>query len=169
MTTMSEKRDPEVLSGWQCWVEVAIVVALLGLFGFLAYHQAANTGFFTEKFGSLEMLCLYGPLLLATIAPIIRAVNGRRYPARPYEAIASLSLALGSLWLLSVFPFNFAHLADALPTGLHFLLAWVTDGMGRTLLILQIIIAPISALLATWRYLTIRERETIMRPRRRML
>jgi len=154
------KTDPEVLTPSQRWLEIMIVAALLLLFTFLAYHQLANTGFFTARFGSLEMVCLYGPILLATAAPIVRASTGRRNPARPLEAAASLFLAIGSLWLLNVFPFSFVHLADTLPAPVRFVLAWVTDDIGRIPLILQVIIGPISALLTIWKYISIRRRES---------
>jgi hypothetical protein len=133
---------------------------MLLLFGFLAYHQIANTGFFTAKFGMLEMVCLYGPILLGITAPAVRAWTGYRNPARPFEAAASLFLAVGSLWLVIVFPLNYAHLADALPSTIRFVLAWVTDDIGKAVLVLQVIIGPISALLTIWKYLSIRHRES---------
>jgi hypothetical protein len=34
------------------------------LCGFFAAHQLAHTGFFTAQFGLVEMLCVYGPILL---------------------------------------------------------------------------------------------------------
>jgi hypothetical protein len=159
MNAVNEQTDKEVLTAPQRWVEIIIVVALLLLLGFFAYHQWANTGFFTARFGQLEMLCLYGPLLLALAAPAIRATTGRRNPGRPFEAATSLFLALGSLWLLIVFPFDYSHLADALPGAIHFVLAWVTNDIGKAVLILQVIIGPISAALTAWKYLSIRRRE----------
>lgn len=150
--------DKEVLSTPARWGEFVMVAAMLFLLGFLVYHQSVNSGFFTSKFGTLEMVCLYGPILLSFAAPIVRAVTGRRNPARPFDAATNLFLGLGSLWLLIVFPFDFTHLADTLPTGLRFVLAWVTNDIGRIPLILQIIVGPISALLNAWRYTIIRRR-----------
>jgi hypothetical protein len=105
------------------------------------------------------MLCLYGPLLLGVTAPAVRAVTGYRNPGRPFEVLTSLFLLLGSLWLLTVFPFNFAHLADALPGPIHFILAWMTNDIGRLLMVLQIIISPITALFTTGKYLSVRRQE----------
>ncbi len=164
MNTVIAKTDNEVLTPRRRWMEVIIVVACLLLFGFLAYHQFANTGLFTARFGPLEMFCLYGPLLFALVAPAVRALTGRRNPARPFEAAASLFLALGSLWLLIVFPFDYAHLADALPGPLHFVLAWVTNDIGRLVLILQVIVGPISAFLTTWKYLSFHSRTPAAMP-----
>jgi hypothetical protein len=159
MKTGREKTDKEVLTAGQRWGELISVVAMLLLFGFFAYHQAANTGFFTAKFGALEMFCLYGPILVSLAAPVVRAVSGRRNPARPFDVVTYVFLAMAALWLLMVFPFNFSHLADALPGALHFVLAWITNEIGKVVLILQVIIGPISAILTTWKYLSLRRRE----------
>jgi hypothetical protein len=160
MNVVAEKANKEILSVPQRWLELAIVPGMLLLLGFFLRHQSANTGFFTAKFGALEMVCLYGPIFLSLVAPVIRAFSGRRNPARPYEAVTRLLLALGSLWLLIVFPFNFSHLADILPSGIQFLLAWVSDDLGKVLLLLQIVIGPFSAALTGWRYFAASRRET---------
>jgi hypothetical protein len=160
MNKLEEKTDREILSSLQRGAEVFFIVCMLLLFGFLLYHQIANTGFFTAKFGPLEMLCLYGPLLLGLTAPAVRALTGERNPARPFEAATSLFLAVGSLWLLIVFPLNYAHLADTLPGAIRFVLAWVTDDIARVVLILQFIIGPISALTTIWKYWSVRQHET---------
>jgi hypothetical protein len=124
------------------------------LFGFLLYHQLANTGFFTEKFTGLEMLCLYGPLLVGISPLLIRAWIGQRNPARPFDATSSLLLAAGSLWLFTVFPFDYSHLADALPGALRFVLAWVTNDIARIVLVLQVVLGLGSAAVTLWRYFT---------------
>ena len=167
MTTFEEKTDKNRLTLPQRVGEVISVICLILLFSFFIYHQIAKTGFFTDKFGTLEMFCLYIPLLLGISAPAIRACTGHRNTARPFEAAASLCLALGSLWLLIVFPLNYTHLADALPTAIHFVLAWVTDDMAKFVLLLQVIIGPISALLTMWKYFSNRQQETEPAFRRR--
>ena len=160
MSTIVQKQDRETLSYLARWGEVVIIGMLLFLLAFLVYHQTANTGFFTDDFGPLEMACLYGPLLFALIAPAVRAITGRRNPGRPFEAATSLFLAAGSLWLLNVFPFNFAHLADPLPQSIQFVLAWVTDDIGKIVLLLQIIIGPVTAIFITWKFLSVRQHES---------
>lgn len=134
--------------------QLVIVGMMVLLTGFFVYHQYTHTGFFTDKFGTWEMLALYGPILLGMAAPLSRGLNGHRNPARPLEALGSLALALGSLWLLVVFPFDYAHLADPLPQVSRFVMSWITDNIGRLLLILQIIIGPIAALLQMWKFIT---------------
>lgn len=156
MNTSANKPNHETLSPLQRGLELGIVLSMLLLLAFLVYHQVANTGFYTASFGPLEMLCLYGPILVALIAPTVRALTGRRNSARPFEIGDSVFLTLGSLWLLIVFPFSFPHLADALPGFLRFILAWVPDDIGRLLLILQVIISPISAGLTAIRFFAVR-------------
>jgi len=140
------KSEAESVTAAQRWAELLVVAAMLLLFSIFKYHQVANTGFFSTKFGLLEMCCLYGPILVLWIAPLLGDTSGQRNQARPFDAAANLSPAIGSLWLLIVFPFNFAHLADFLPQTLLFATSWITNGIGKMLLMMQIIICPVVAL-----------------------
>jgi len=157
-----KKTDNETLTPTQRWTGLLVIVGMLLLAGFFAYHQFTNTGFFTAKFGSLEMLCLYGPILVSFAAPIARAMSGRQNPGRPFDAATNLSLAAGSLWLWIVFPFNFAHLGDVFPNALRFATSWITNDIGKLLLLLQAIIGPITALLTILKYLSIRRQSPAM-------
>jgi len=156
MQTSVEKDGNEILTPLQRWTGLATVVAMLLVLGFFAFHQLAGTGFFVATFGSWEMVCLYGPILVSFAAPIIRALSGRKNPARPFEVATNLSLALGSLWLVIVFPFNFSHLADVLPDAIRFIFSWITNDIGKAVLILQVIIGTVAALLTTFKYLSVR-------------
>ncbi len=154
-----ETNDQEILTRQQRWLELLVLPAMLLLSAFLVYHQVADTGFFTEKFGTMEMLGLYVPIVANLLPPIARALTGRRNPARPFEAATSLLLMAGSLWLVIVFPFDYSHLADILPAAIRPLLAWVTDGLGKALLIFQVIIGLPSASIALWKYSSIRSQK----------
>jgi hypothetical protein len=158
MNTIGAKKDKDLLTLGQRWGELITVLVMLLLLGFFIDHQTAQTGFYTANFGAGEMVCLYGPILCSFAAPLVRAVTGQRNPARPFEAATNLFLAIGAFWLLIVFPFNFAYLADALPGSLHFVLAWVTNDMGKIVLILQIVIGLIIALVTLSIYLFRRRR-----------
>ncbi len=160
MNAYGTAADKEHLPIWQRGMESVSIVLMVGLFGFMVYHQQTNSGFFTEKFGALEMACLYVPMALAVSAMLIRVLTGQQQPARPVEILRSLALGLGSLWLLIVFPFNFAHLTDTLPETLRVVLSWITNDIGRILLILQAVFGPISALVTAWQYVSIRHRRT---------
>jgi hypothetical protein len=152
MQSETKKRDSENLTLGQRGVEVITGLAVIFLLGFLVYHDVAATGFYTAEFGFLERVALYGPLILSPAAPWTRAITGRRNPARLAEALTSLCLALGSLWLLIIFPLDYTHLSDALPGPLRPLLDWVTDDLARFILILQVIIGPITAIILIGRY-----------------
>jgi len=161
MNTSRSDKDSENLNLGQRVLELIFTVLMVFLLGFFVYHQQTNSGYFTEKYGALEMLCLYVPIALAISAMLVRVWTGQRQPARPLEVLRNLLLGLGSLWLLTVFPFNFTHLADTLPEAMRFVLGWLTNDMGRILLILQIVIGPITALVTAWQYMTLRHRDKL--------
>ncbi len=150
--TKSEK----AMSPARRWSGVYTLVLLILLFIFFALHQKRQTGFFTSKFGPAEMVALYLPILVAMIAPIVRMVQGRNRTALLVDTISDVCLAVGSLWLRHTFPFDFTHLAGVFPAGFPFAIAWLNDGIGRIILLLQIIIGFISALTSIVTY--IRER-----------
>ena len=150
------KPDREILTTQMRWFEVSFDLPMVLLFGFFALHQLTNTGFFTPKFGSLEMLALYGPIIVALIAPAVRALTGRRNPARPWDVAMQLSLAAGSLYLFIVFPFSFAHLSDVLPGALRFFIAWISDDIGKILMVLQVLLGPVNAVTTMVKYFSVR-------------
>ncbi len=159
MTLNHEKeKSSKPLSPTRRWGGLYTVGILLLLLLFFTIHQRRNTGFFTDKFGPVEMVALYFPIILSMAAPILRAAQGRVEPARLVEAISDVCLALGAIWLRNTFPFNFTHLADLFPTTVHFVLAWMNDGVGRLILLLQIIFGIISAFATFGGYLTERRR-----------
>ena len=164
MKTVGEQSEKEVLTPAQRGGEVISLAVMLLVFSFFADHQVAHTGFYTAKFGTMEMVCLYGPMLLSLAAPVVRAVTGRRNPARPFEVVTNVFLAIAAVYLLLVFPFDFAHLADALPAAIRFVLAWITDGIGRAVLILQAIVGTTWAAVTTVKYLSVRWRERATPP-----
>jgi len=162
MKTIGEQTEKEALTPAQRGGELVSAAVMLLVFAFFVSHQVRQTGFFTAKFGAMEMVCLYGPMLLSLAAPIVRAVSGLRNPARPFEIVTNAFLALAALWLLTVFPFNFAHLADILPVAMRFVLAWVTNDIGKVVLILQVTVGSIGALVTTGIYLSVRWRKSTL-------
>lgn len=151
------RESREYLNLGQRGGEVVAAVVILLIVAFFAYHQAANTGFFTTKFGGWEMLAFYGSMILGIVPPLARAAVGRRNPVRPIEAFCSLFSAFACLFLFAVFPFNFAHFADALPVALRFAAAWVTNDIAKVVLILGFLVGLISAGYNMVRYLSFYE------------
>ena len=160
METTSKRSQREILSPSQRFGELVSIFVMFLFMGFFVSHLVANTGFFTAAFGPWEMFFFFGPMLLALTPPLIRAMTGARQTARPMESLSNAFAAVGALWLLMVFPFEFAHLADVLPAGLRFTLAWVNNDIGRIPLILQVIVCPVMALVVIWQYVAHRIRAT---------
>lgn len=156
MDPMTKPRDPEMLTAPQRRLGLLQDAAMLVLLSYLAYHQISNTGFFTAAFGPLEMLALYGPIVISLAAPAVRFFGARRDAGRPFDAATHLSLATGSLWLAIIFPFSFAHLADPLPVAVRFVIAWISNDIGRALLLLQVLIGTVSGLADIRKWISVR-------------
>jgi hypothetical protein len=150
------KKEIEILTMPQRWAGLYTDVLMLLLLAFFIYHQRINSGFFTEAFGVLPMLALYIPIVISLAPPLQRLLQGKRNPARPLEAITDLALAIGSACLLAYFPFDFSHLADPFPPEMRFAFAWITNDVGRVILILQVVIGSISALSTMYSYLKVK-------------
>ena len=160
MITIADKTNKDILRPAQRVGELFAVGVVLLLFGFFIYHQAADTGFFTEEFGAVEMFLLYGPLILSILPPFIRAFYGQRNLARPVEVVSNLFVAVAAMWyLFIVFPFEFAHLPDPLPDGLQPIISWIDNDIGKIMLALQLVAGPLTAIWNAGKYLVVRHQE----------
>jgi len=81
--TQKRGRSNEILSPGQRFGELVSVAIVLLIFGLYLYHQLANTGFFTSKFGGWEMFAFYGSIFPSLFPPLARSFIGRRNPVRP--------------------------------------------------------------------------------------
>ena len=134
-----------------------IAMMIIGLIALFFYtHQTQATGFFTSSFGLAEASLFYGSLLAGIVGPLVRLTTGRRNTARPSEMLASLFWIASSVWLLTVFPFNFAHFGDVLPSMLKFLVNWITNDIGRLVLVLGVIGGLVSVALNAVLYGSVR-------------
>ena len=147
-------RNEEILDAGQRAGEIVSVTIVLLILGFYLYHQIENTGFFTPSFNGWEMFALYGSIILSLVPPLARAAIGRRNPVRPIEAFGNLFFAFATLWLLLVFPFNFAHFSAALPVQTRSLFFWLTNDIARFALVLAIPASFTSAVYNIVRYIT---------------
>jgi hypothetical protein len=117
---------------------VAIIVfcVVLGLY-FLA-HQLLATGFYTEKFGTMETIMLYGPLIFWITTSTLILV-GRKNPSRDLDSFGGLFFATFAIsWNLVVFPFDFSHFGEIEYIG--FLFGWISDDIARVIMVLEIIV-----------------------------
>lgn len=136
-------------------VVAVIVIGLVALFFYA--HQTEATGFFTSSFGGIEVLLLYGAILIGVAGPMARFLTGRRNKSRPAELIASVFWIVASAWfLMVVFPFNFAHFADIVPDFLAFLVSWITNDIARVLLAIGMVGGIISVGINTVLYIKVR-------------
>ncbi len=121
----------------------AVVLTLIVLY--LIAHQLLSTGFFTAKFGTFEMLLLYGSLIEWIVVAALE-VFGRKNLSRDIDAFGGIIfVTIGGIWLFVVFPFEFAYFADVLPDFLRFLLQWISNDIARVVIVLWIIVNLVAA------------------------
>jgi hypothetical protein len=117
---------------------IGFAISLLVLYYFYQ-SQVTATGFFTAAFGSTEQLAFYGPFVFGMLISLARGIYGRRHAIRPVQSIQGAALAVGSMWLLYKFPFDFARLTALLPHVLQVPFWWVSNPVGQLLLVLGIL------------------------------
>jgi hypothetical protein len=147
-TVARDVRQPyrkDILTLPQRFGEIVSTCAILLILAFYLYHQIANTGFFTSKFGAWEMFAFYGSILLSLLPSLARAWLGRRNPVRLLDAFCNTYCTIALIFLFVVFPFNFQHFADALPPATRFLFAWLSNDIARIAMVLGIFGTGISA------------------------
>jgi len=144
-------------------VGIAIVVVCVLIILYFVAHQTWSTGFFTTKFGTLEMIMLYGSLIFMIVSAGLEGIFGQRLLSRLWDAFGGLIFAtIGVTWLLVVFPFEFTYFADVLPDFLRFLLQWISNDIARVLMVLIILVTLGAAIYTPIAYKFVR----IKRPKR---
>jgi hypothetical protein len=123
------------------FVGISIVVFSVLLLLYFIAHQTQSTGFFTASFGAPEKLALYGLLILGMISAGLEGIFGQRLYSRIFDVFGGLILAaVCMIWLLVVFPFEFAYFADVAPDSLRFLVGWISNDIARGVMVLAIIL-----------------------------
>jgi hypothetical protein len=151
------RENKEILSGPQRFGQSVSACVVLLILAFYLYHQFENTGFFTSSFVGWAEFAFYGSIVMSFLPPTARAIIGRRNSVRPLEAASNIFFAIASVYLLFVFPFNFAHFADALPVATRFLLSWLTNEIAKAVWVLAIVAVLISAVVNVAKYLSFEE------------
>ena len=124
---------------------IAFVVVFTLIVLYLIAHQLWSTGFFTAKFGTFEMLLLYGSLIEWIVVAALE-VFGRKNLSRDIDAFGGIIfVTIGGAWLFVVFPFEFAYFADVLPDFLRFLVQWISNDIARVVIVLWIIVNLVAA------------------------
>ena len=79
---------------------------------YLAAHQIWSTAFFTAKFGTIEMIMLYGSWISLSISSGLEGILGKRLISRLFDTFGGIIyIAVATAWLLIVFPFDFTYFA----------------------------------------------------------
>lgn len=140
---------------------IAIVVFSVLIMLFFVAHQTWSTGFFTARFGTLEMIMLYGSLIFMIVSAGLEGIFGQRLLSRLFDVFGGIIFVTISLaWLLVAFPFEFTYFADVLPDFLRFLVKWISNDIARVLLVLGIIAMGVAAVYAPIAYGFVRKKSS---------
>lgn len=134
---------------------IGIVVTILVVL-FFAFHQMQSTGFFTSSFGTTEMLLFYLSIMAGMVTAIVRALFGRKNPARLFDMLGACIFAVTIAWLYITFPFDFTHFADVLPDFLKFLLQWISNDIAKILMLVGMVVAPVMIIYNAIMYVLVR-------------
>jgi hypothetical protein len=105
----------------------------------------------------MEMVLFYGVLILGMVPPFLRMFLGRRNKVRPVEIICNLFFIVATTYLLWVFPFDFGHLPDLLPTNLQFILDWITNDIAMWFMGIIIVIVTIVTVWTAFLYIAVND------------
>jgi len=120
---------------------------------FLAAHQMGSTGFFTVKFGTVEMIMLYGSWIAWIITSGLEGVFGQRLLSRLFDTFGGIIfMAVATAWLVVVFPFEFVYFAEVLPDFLRFLVQWISNDIAIVVMVLYAIAMGVAAVYAPIAY-----------------
>jgi len=124
---------------------VLVVLVNVFLIFYFGTHQLESTGFFTTKFGTLEMIMLYGSLSGWIITGALDGIFAKRLLSRLFDAFGGiLFITVSMAWLLVVFPFDFTYFADVLPESLRFLVQWISNDIAYGLMIVGVVLLSVA-------------------------
>jgi hypothetical protein len=128
---------------------------------YLVSHQIWSTGFFTTKFGPIEMIMLYGSWISLGISSGLEGILGQRLLSRLFDTFGGIIfIAVATAWLIIVFPFDFTYFTNVLPDFLRFLVQWISNDIARILMGLYAIVMGIAAIYSPIAYKFIRIKRT---------
>ena len=146
-----DKMKPSDRGGQLIGVVISLIVAL-----YFTSLYSSNSSFFTSNFSAPVAIMFFGIAYFGIIPPLLKLIIGRKNSTRPLDVILSILMLIALVWFLTIFPFDFKHLADALPSSLQFLLSWISDGLVKALMVLGIVVSIIIIPYTTLLYLGVR-------------
>lgn len=124
---------------------IVIVLISFLFIGIFAAHQTGSTGFFTSKFGILEMIMLYGSHVAWIITGSLDGIFGQRLLSRLFDVFGGIIfIAISLVWFSVVFPFEFAFFPDVFPEFLRFLVQWISNDIARVIMLIGIVLLCIA-------------------------
>ena len=136
--------------------DVFAIVAIVALILYFVSSQLSDSGFFTDGFGSLEAFFFYGAAILGIFPSAFRLILRRRNVVRPVEIGNSIFGIVAIIYLLSVFPFDFAHLASPLPSIIQDAISWLTNDLARLLMTFGVVLTAFVTAWMVMIYLAVR-------------
>ncbi|MBI0582958.1 MAG: hypothetical protein ISF22_01890 [Methanomassiliicoccus sp.] len=133
------------------------IVFILFIFAVLIDIQMSGVGFFTDEFGPLEQVALYGSLLYGIFPGLIRAITASRNLGRLADIIGSVIFIIAASYLLVVYPFDVTKLVNYLTGPLSGVFFWLTNELARFIMQFAIVVSVFSAIYNTIMYLAVRE------------
>ena len=132
---------------------IMIVVFCILMIIFFMSHQINSTGFFTSKFGVFEMLLFYGFWIFWISTASLEAILTKRLLSRILDTFGGIIFATISIAvLLVIFPYDFSHLADALPEFLRILMSWISNDVARVIMVILMIAHLAAAIYSPFAY-----------------
>ena len=143
LNQVEKEANKDVLSMPERIGQIVGAVAICIFLVFFIVHQTRSTGFFTSDFGGLEAALFYSSGAFGLVPTFVRLFTGRKNPARFFDGIGSALGFVVVLYLLAVFPFDFAFIAEPLPGGIQFLLDWISNGLAKIVMALAVVVTAI--------------------------
>ena len=132
---------------------IGIVIVSILMIIFFVSHQMQSTGFFTSKFGALEMLILYGFWIFWITTAGLESILSQRLLSRIVDTFGGVFFAtIAIAWNLVVFPFDFANFANVLPESIRFLVQWISNDIAWAIMLVLMLLHLLAAIYCPFAY-----------------
>jgi len=131
---------------------VFFIVFALGFWYHLALRRQGSP-FYSSSFNRMDTIALYSFWMVWIITAGLEGLLGLRLWSRLFDSFgAILVAAFACLWLFVRFPFDYSYFPQLLPANLHWMLAWVGNGVARVVLLLSFLFHLFAAFYSPFAY-----------------
>ena len=132
---------------------IGIVIVSVLMIIFFISHKMQSTGFFTSKFGALEMLLLYGFWIFWITTAGLESILSQRLLSRIVDTFGGVFFAaIAIAWNLVAFPFDFAKFSNVLPESIRFLVQWISNNIAWAIKLVLMILHLLAAIYCPFAY-----------------